>query len=201
MGFISSGIWRNDDEKIMSDLLKPPQPKKIPKVHSAHGDERIDDYYWLRDDTRKDLEVISYLEAENQYLEDWFASKGDCRQEIYDELVSFIPPHEESMKIKYGDYLYFSEISADQQYKTYYRELDGTKELVLDVNVLAKGQDYFNVASLTPSSDNLIIAYAEDLSGRREYNIKVKDLASGEIIDSAIERSSGSVVWLSLIHI
>ena len=45
----------------------------------AHGDERIDDYYWLRDDTRKDPEVISYLEAENQYLEDWFASKNDCQ--------------------------------------------------------------------------------------------------------------------------
>ena len=66
MGFISSRIWRNDDEEKMSDLLKPPQPKKIPKVHTAHGDERIDDYYWLRDDTRKDLEVISYLEAENR---------------------------------------------------------------------------------------------------------------------------------------
>ena len=54
----------------MPDSLKPPQPKKIPKVHSAHGDVRIEDYYWLRDDTRKDPEVISYLEAENQYLED-----------------------------------------------------------------------------------------------------------------------------------
>jgi oligopeptidase B len=94
----------------MSDLLKPPQPKKIPKVHSAHGDERIDDYYWLRDDTRKDPEVISYLEEENKYLEDWFANNNDSRKEIYEELVSFIPPNEVSMKIKYGDYLYYSEI-------------------------------------------------------------------------------------------
>ena len=47
----------------MSYSLKPPQPKKIPKVHTAHGDERIDDYYWLRDDTRKDPEVISYLDC------------------------------------------------------------------------------------------------------------------------------------------
>ena len=85
MGFISSRIWRNDDEEKMSDLLKPPQPKKIPKVHTAHGDVRVDDYYWLRDDTRKDPEVISYLEAENQYLEDWFTSKNDCRQKIYEE--------------------------------------------------------------------------------------------------------------------
>ena len=179
----------------MSKLSKPPQPKKIPKTLIAHGDERIDDYYWLRDDTRKDPEVISYLEAENQYLEDWFAANNDCRQEIYEELVSFIPPKEVSMKIKYAAYLYFSEITSDQQYKTYYRELDGNKELVLDVNAMAEGLEYFNIASVVPSSDNLLIAYAEDLSGRREYNIKVKDLASGEIIDNTIQNSSGSVVW------
>ena len=48
--------------------MKPPQPKKIPKIHIAHGDERIDNYYWLRDDTRKDPEIISYLEEENLSL-------------------------------------------------------------------------------------------------------------------------------------
>ena len=97
-------------------MMRPPQPKKIPKIHSAHGDERIDDYYWLRDDTRKNPEIISYLEEENKYLEDWFANNNDSRKEIYEELVSFIPPNEVSMKIKYGDYLYYSEINSDQQY-------------------------------------------------------------------------------------
>ena len=66
--------------------MKPPLPKKIPKIHIAHGDERVDDYYWLRDDTRKDPEIISYLEEENNYLEDWFGKNNDCRKEIYDEL-------------------------------------------------------------------------------------------------------------------
>ena len=175
--------------------MKPPEPKKVRKIHIAHGDERIDDYYWLRDDTRKNPEVISYLESENKYLESWFESKSDCRKEIYDELVSFIPPHEVSMKVKHGDYLYFSEISSDQQYKTYYREIGGKKELVLDVNKLAKDLDYFNVASIIPSPNNQYIAYAEDLSGRREYNIKIKNLETGQIIDESIHRSSGSVVW------
>ena len=179
----------------MSKLSNPPQPKKIPKTLSAHGDDRVDDYYWLRDDTRKDPEVISYLEAENQYLEDWFVVNHDRRQEIYEELVSYIPAKEVSMKIKHGDYVYFSEMQSDQQYKTYFRELHGKKETILEVNKLAEGYDYFNIAALTPSSDNLMIAYAEDLSGRREYNIKIKDLKSGAIIDSTIQNSSGSTVW------
>ena len=175
--------------------MKAPKPKKVRKIHIAHGDERIDDYYWLRDDSRKNSEVISYLESENKYLESWFESKNDCRKEIYDELVSFIPPHEVSMKVKHGDYLYFSEISSDQQYKIYYREIDGKKELVLDVNKLAKDLDYFSVASIIPSPNNQYIAYAEDLSGRREYNIKIKNLETGQIIDESIHRSSGTVVW------
>ena len=175
--------------------MKPPQPKKIKKIHTAHGDKRVDNYYWLRDDTRKNPEVISYLESENKYLETWFESKNDCRKKIYDELVSLIPPHEVSMKVKYGDYLYFSEISSDQQYKIYYREIDGKKELVLDVNKLAKDLDYFSVASIIPSPNNQYIAYAEDLSGRREYNIKIKNLKTGKIIDESIHRSSGTVVW------
>ena len=82
----------------------PPKPKKIPKKLIAHGDERIDDYYWLRDDDRKNEEVISYLEKENAYLEHWFDSKKDTRKEIYKEMIGRIPDNETSMKIKKDDY-------------------------------------------------------------------------------------------------
>ena len=51
------------------------------------------------------------------------------------------------------------------------------------------------MASIIPSPNNQYIAYAEDLSGRREYNIKIKNLETGQIIDESIHRSSGSVVW------
>ena len=75
---VSTGWGHHKIEKLLEvyyKIMKPPQPKKIPKIHIAHGDERIDNYYWLRDDTRKDPEIISYLEEENQYLEDWFGKK------------------------------------------------------------------------------------------------------------------------------
>lgn len=32
-----------------------------------HGDARTDNYYWLRDDARKDKQVIDYLKAEMLY--------------------------------------------------------------------------------------------------------------------------------------
>lgn len=173
----------------------PPRPKKIPKKLIAHGDERIDDYYWLRDDDRKNEEVISYLEKENAYLEDWFDSNQDTRKEIYKEMIDHIPEMETSMKIKKDDYYYFSEMESSKQYSTYYREKNGTKELLLDINEMAKGLDYYNVSSLSPSPDHNLIAYSEDLSGRREFNIKIKDLANNNILDDAVSNSSGNVIW------
>ena len=56
--------------------LEPPKPKKIKKSLSAHNDKRIDYYYWLRDDERKNKEVIDYLKAENNYCLKWFESEG-----------------------------------------------------------------------------------------------------------------------------
>ena len=45
-------------------MNKPPLPKKIPKKLESHNDIRIDDYYWLRDDTRKSKAVLDYLKTE-----------------------------------------------------------------------------------------------------------------------------------------
>jgi oligopeptidase B len=43
------------------DNMNKPNPKKIPFELNQHGDLRIDNYYWMRDDTRSDTEIIEYL--------------------------------------------------------------------------------------------------------------------------------------------
>ncbi len=47
--------------------LRPPVPERRPVRLEAHGDVRIDDWYWLRD--KDDPAVIEHLEAENAYTE------------------------------------------------------------------------------------------------------------------------------------
>ncbi|MGA3146634.1 MAG: hypothetical protein ABSF33_04035, partial [Acidimicrobiales bacterium] len=49
------------------DALRPPTPERRPVRLEAHGDVRIDDWYWLRD--KDDPAVIEHLEAENAYTE------------------------------------------------------------------------------------------------------------------------------------
>ena len=177
-------------------MNKAPTPKKIPKELVSHGDTRIDNYYWLRDDSRSNKEVISYLEKENKYTEDWFSKRKDYKTEIFNEMVNKIPDKEISLKVKKDDFYYFSEIFSNEQYSRYYREQkNDKKELLLDLNALSKNKEYFSISGISPSPDHTLIAYGEDLSGRREFNLKIKDLSSNKIIDENVFNSSGSVVW------
>ncbi len=177
-------------------MNKAPTPKKIPKELVSHGDTRIDNYYWLRDDSRVDKEVISYLEKENKYTEDWFSERKDYKTEIFDEMVNKIPDKEISLKVKKDDFYYFSEIFSNEQYSRYYREQkNDKKELLLDLNALSKDKEYFSISGISPSPDHALIAYGEDLSGRREFNLKIKDLSSNKIIDENVFNSSGNIVW------
>ena len=177
-------------------MNKAPTPKKIPKELMSHGDKRIDNYYWLRDDSRSNKEVISYLEKENKYTEDWFSKRKDYKTEIFNEMVNKIPDKEISLKVKKDDFYYFSEIFSNEQYSRYYREQkNDKKELLLDLNVLSKDKEYFSISGISPSPEHTLIADGEDLSGRREFNLKVKDLSSNKIIDENVFNSSGSVVW------
>ena len=177
-------------------MNKAPTPKKIPKELVSHGDIRIDNYYWLRDDSRVDKEVISYLEKENKYTEDWFSKRKDYKTEIFNEMVNKIPDKEISLKVKKDNFYYFSEIFSNEQYSRFYREQkNDKKELLLDLNALSKNKEYFSISGISPSPDHTLIAYGEDLSGRREFNLKIKDLSSNKIIDENVFNSSGSVVW------
>ena len=68
----------------------PPIPKKIPYELEAHGDIRIDNYYWMRDDSRSDQELISYLESENEYFKKWRDEHIDYQSEIFNELKKIL---------------------------------------------------------------------------------------------------------------
>ena len=48
-------------------MAAPPVAKKVPRELVDHGDVRVDNYYWLRDDSRSDPDVLAHLRAENDY--------------------------------------------------------------------------------------------------------------------------------------
>ena len=176
-----------------------PSPKKLPVTFEAHGVKRVDNYYWMRDDSRKDPEIIAHLNEENSYLENWFVSGNDNRKALFEEITDRIPKNEDSVPVRLKNIEYFRRYKQGNEHGIYIRRKDKNSEekILLDVNELAKNKDFYQLANWSISPKENLIAYAEDTSGRRQYRIKFKDLENEEISSFYIENTSGDMAWSS----
>ena len=175
--------------------MKPPIPKKIKKKLLAHGDERIDNYYWLRDDSRKNKQIINYLKEENNYSRKWFDYNGVSPKKIFQAYKKRLPKLEESYPAEIDGYKYFSTIDISSEHRKYFRVYKNQKKLILDVNKLAKDKKYYSISGIQPSRNHQFIAYGEDTNGRREYSIIIKDLTKNKILETNHCGSTGGVIW------
>ena len=178
--------------------LVAPIAKKVPFEMTQHGHTRIDNYYWMRDDKRQDPEILAHLEAENSYTEQQLKHTESLQSQLFDEIKGRIVKDDQSVPVKKGDYFYGSEVSGDNEYRIYTRakDLAGTnKEVLLDVNELAKNHEYFSVSGLSASPDSKLLAYGEDTVSRRIYTIRIKNLETGEYLKDEIKDTEGDVVW------
>lgn len=181
-----------------SDSVQAPVAEKIPYEMTIHGHTRIDNYYWMRDDERKDPKVLSYLEAENEYAAQKLAHTEQLQQTLFEEMKSRIAKDDNSVPTRDGEYFYSTEMRGDNEYPIYVRSTDfeGTdKQVLLDVNKLAEGEDYYSLGTLAISPDDKVMAYSEDTVSRRMYQIKLKDMETGELLPDQIKDTSGSIVW------
>ncbi|MDX1577070.1 MAG: S9 family peptidase [Gemmatimonadota bacterium] len=175
--------------------VEPPVAPVHPTTLEAHGHERVDDYYWLND--REDPEVIAYLEAENEYTDAVMGHTEELRERLFEEIKGRIKQTDLSVPVKRGDYFYYTRTEDGKDYPIYARKrgsLDADEQVMLDVNELAQGHDFYN-AFPEVGSDEDIIAYAEDTVGRRIYTIRFRNLATGELYPEAIEGTSGNMAW------
>ena len=178
--------------------IAAPVAKKIPHEMTIHGDTRVDNYYWMRDDKRKDAAVIAHLHAENTYVESKLAHTQTLQNTLFEELKGRIEKDDDTVPTKKGEYYYFSQTRGDDEYPVYVRSKDsqgGGKQVILNVNELAKNHDYFAVTGLAVSPNGNLLAYGEDTVSRRIYTIKVKDLTTGKMLTESLEGTEGDVVW------
>jgi oligopeptidase B len=180
-------------------LPTPPDAARKPHVVKApHGAERNDEYYWLRDDTRKNAEMLAYLNAENAYVDTAMAPLKPLQDRLYEEIVGRIKQDDSSVPYRERGWWYYSRFETGQDYPIHARRkgsMEDAEEILLDVNVMAKGKDYFSVGDYEVSQDNTLLAWAEDSVGRRQYTIRFKNLATGEIYADSISGVSANLVW------
>jgi oligopeptidase B len=184
---------------LAADAPTPPVAAQRPhEVKAPHGAVRNDEYYWLRDDKRENPEMLAYLNAENAYADALLAPLAPLKQTIYDEIVGRIQQDDSSVPYFEDGYWYYTRFEAGKDYSITARRkgtMEAPEEILLDQNAMAEGKDFFQVGTWEVSPDGTKLAWAEDLNGRRQYTIKVKDIASGEVLDTAITGASANIVW------
>jgi oligopeptidase B len=174
----------------------PPVAKKIPHELVIHGDIRIDNYFWLND--RENPEVIDYLKAENEYTSAMMKDTKKLQKKLYNEIVGRIPQTDISVPYFTNGYFYYTRFEEGKEYPVFCRKkgtLEAAEEIMLNVNEMAKGHEYYQVAAITVSPDNKMIAYGVDTVSRRLYTIYFKNLETGEILSESIPSTSGVAEW------
>ncbi|HEX2833854.1 MAG TPA: S9 family peptidase [Thermoanaerobaculia bacterium] len=179
---------------LETQVLTPPIAKKVRTTAVLHGDERIDDYAWLREKSHPD--VLAYLEAENAYADALMKPTEPLQQELYAEILGRLKQTDMNVPFRKGDWFYYSRTEEGKQYQIWARKrsLDAPEEIILDVNELAEGQEYMSIGALEVSDDANLLAYATDDTGYREYTLYVKDLRTGEVLGKIAEAAE-SIEW------
>lgn len=187
--------------------VAPPVAEKIPYKVTAHGNDRTDDYYWMRlsdeqknakDKDEQTVKVINYLNAENDYRKEILKHTTGLQDKIYNEIVGRIKQTDESVPYLKNGYWYYTRYEEGQEYPVYCRKkgsMNAPEQVLLNVNDMAKGHSYYSIRGLAVSEDNNLLAYAEDSVSRRRYTIYVKDLRSGKLTGQPVANTEGAATW------
>jgi oligopeptidase B len=178
--------------------MKPPIAKKKEKKLSIHGHTRLDNWYWLKD--REDPEVLDYLNRENEYKDFMLKDTEKLQEKLYDEIVGRIKKDDSSVPYRHNGYYYYTRFEKGKEYPIHCRKkgsLDSDEEILLEVNEMAEGYDYFAVGGRSISPDNRLMVYGTDTVGRRIYTLHIKNLETGELLEEEIPLSVGYAAWAS----
>lgn len=187
--------------------MQPPSAPKRPHVHTEHGVERPDPYFWMRD--RDDPAVVAHLNAENAYMTARTAHQQPLRDTVYGELKARLQEDDDSAPVRHGDWWYYRRTEAGKEYAIRCRkpalhdqasvgraeDLPGREAVLLDPNGIET--EYLSLGSFRVSPDHQIVAYALDLSGGEVYTLRFRDMETGLDLPDALEGVTGDVAWYS----
>jgi len=181
--------------------IATPLAEKKYKELVAHDDVRVDNYYWMNDYFKKgpdSTKAVNYLEAENKYYETMMAGTKTLQENLYTEMKARIKEKDETVPVFKNGYFYYTRQVEGKDYYLYCRkkgDLKASEEILLDVNAMAEGHNYFAASGFAISMDNKLMAYGVDILSRREYKIYIKNLETGETYKDMIPETQGDPVW------
>ncbi|HVI44899.1 MAG TPA: S9 family peptidase [Chitinophaga sp.] len=176
--------------------VKPPVAEKIPKELTIHGDTRIDNYYWMNE--RENPKVLSWLRAENAYLDTTMAPESKLREKLFEEMKGRIKETDMSVPYLKNGYYYYTRYEKGKEYPVHCRKkgsLEADEQIILNVNELAAGHAYCQVGAMSVSPDTRLLAYGIDTVSRRRYTIHIKNLETGQLLPDVIHETTAASTW------
>ena len=193
----------------------PPVADRRPVTATHHGRTRVDDYDWLRD--KEDPAVTAYLTAENEHTQARTAHLAGLRQAIFDEIKARTRETDLSVPSRRQGYWYYGRTFEGREYGATCRVPVGDasdwtpprpaedcapdqpalpgEQVLLDLDALAEGHDYFSLGGSAVSTDGRLLAWSTDTTGDERYTVRVKDLDTGEPLDDVITGVLGGATW------
>lgn len=178
--------------------LAAPIAKTVPKTIVQHGQTRVDNYAWLRDDARKNPDVLAYLEAENTYFQAVMKPTEKLQETLYSEMVGRIQETDLSVPVRIDDHYYYTRTEKGKNYQIYCRKYetpDAPEQLILDANQLAEGHDYFRLGNYSVSTNHKLLAFSTDTEGNEVYLTQFKNLETGEILPDRVPNVYYGIHW------
>jgi oligopeptidase B len=195
---VDAGVGTGSAAPAAQQATAPVAEQRPHEVRAPHGAVRNDEYYWLRDDSREQPEMLAYLNAENAYADAMLAPLASMKDSLYAELVGRIKQDDSSVPYLEKGYWYYTRFEEGREYPIHARrkgDMQASEEILLDLNLLAEGKNFYQVATYEVSPDGKLLAYFEDTSGRRQYTLRIKNLDTGELLPVEISGLSASFAW------
>ncbi len=192
--------------QALADPRMPAAPAAARHPHtvvSANGN-REDEYYWLRDDTRTNPEVLGYLARENEYYEAAAKAVAPLADAVYGEIVSRIKPDDATVPARKGGWWYYQRYEPGREHAVYARRADAGRDrydpaqpeqVLIDGNARGAGKGFFQVGNYEVTRDGRRLAWVEDTSGRRQWVLHIKDLVTGKESPETIGNIEDSLAW------
>ena len=191
--------------------IEAPTVEQRPQEITQHGETRIDEFAWLRDDNWQQVmrepevleaDIRTMLEAENAYVSEVMSPVRGLQSRIYDEMRGRIKEDDSSPPERDGPFFYYVRYREGGQYPVYVRrpadengEITGDEQIILDGDAEAEGFEYFDLGAVSQSPDHRYLAYAVDTAGSEFYTLRIRDMQTGEDVASLTEEGYGSLVW------
>ncbi|KAL5828317.1 hypothetical protein ACOSQ4_020114 [Xanthoceras sorbifolium] len=198
----------------LSQSPSPPVAKKVEHVMELFGDVRVDNYYWLRDDSRSDPEILSYLKLENIYTDSVMSGTKKFEDELFCEIKGRVKEDDISAPLRRGQYYYYKRYLEGKEYVQYCRRLVPTSEsppsvhdtmptgldappehVILDENVKARDHSFYSIGAFEVSPNNKLVAYAEDTKGDEIYTVYVIDAETGAPVGKPLVGLTSYLAW------